>query len=196
MRHLSRRFARRRSASHASTRAHPRELATSIMPISPILRHRHRLSPARPLPPRDTHGPTPLAQCAPVADLAARAREMDHVSQRIVPLLPVPLRDHVRHAGLRNDRVLLLVESSAWATRARMDQTRILAAVQSLGLAATSVTAKVVPVDVPDSDGTVVPRPPRDAAQHIRAAALAISDPDLHALFMELAALAENPPAK
>lgn len=121
---------------------------------------------------------------------------MDHLSQRIVPLLPIPLRNHVRHAGLRNDRVLLLVESSVWATRARMDQTRILAAVQSLGLAATSVTAKVAPVEVPDSDGTVVRRPSRGAAQHIRAAALAISDPDLHALFLELAALAENPSAK
>lgn len=150
------------------------------------------MSPVRPLPPRDTHGPTPLSQCAPIADLAARARELDHLSQRIVPLLPVPLRDHVRHAGLRNDRILLLVESPAWATRARMDQSRILAAVHSLGLAATSVTAKVMPLPASRVDSATVRPPSPHAAQHIRAAAMAISDPDLHALFLELAALADH----
>lgn len=120
---------------------------------------------------------------------------MDHLSRRIVPLLPVPLRDHVRHAGLRNDRVLLLVESSAWVTRARMDQARILAAIQGLGLAATSVTAKVMPVRTSGGDAATAPRPSRHAAPHIRAAALGVSDPELHALFLELAALAEHPPA-
>lgn len=115
------------------------------------------------------------------------------MSQRIVPLLPIPLRDHVRHAGLRNDRVLLLVESPAWATRARMDQSRILAAVHSLGLAATSVAAKVMPLPASHGDSASVLSPSPRAAKHIRAAAMAISDPDLHALFLELAALAESP---
>lgn len=128
-----------------------------------------------------------------MADLAARARLVDQLSQRIVPLLPAPLRDHVWHAGLRNDRVLLLVESPAWATRVRMDQTRILAAVRSLGLAATSVTAKVAPLPVPSGD-SATPRilSPR-AAETIRAAATAIADPDLRAVFLELADLAGNP---
>src|SRR6185312_2250189 len=95
---------------------------TSIMPIlSEPSGFSFVLSPAKPLPPRDTHGPTPLSQCAPIADLAARAREVDRTSQRIVPLLPAPLREHVGFAGVRNDRVLLLVESSAWATRVRME---------------------------------------------------------------------------
>ncbi|HVX04709.1 MAG TPA: DciA family protein [Rhodanobacteraceae bacterium] len=151
------------------------------------------LSPARPLPPRDTHGPTPVSQCAPVADLAARARELDLLSQRIVPLLPTPLREHVLHAGLRNDRVLLLVESPAWATRARMDQSGILAAVRSLGLAATSVMAKVMPIPASNGDSASVRPPSPRAAQRIRASAMAVSDPDLRALFLELAALADNP---
>lgn len=130
-----------------------------------------------------------------MANLAARARELDHLSQRIVPLLPVPLRDHVRHAGVRSDRVLLLVESSAWATRARTDQARILAAIRGLGLAATSVIAKVVPVRPPGDDLVTARRPSRQAAPHIRAAARGISDPELQALFLQLADLAEHPPA-
>lgn len=156
--------------------------------------HHHSVSPADPPLPRDTHGPTPLSQCGPVADLAARARDVDRLSQRIVPLLPTPLREHVHHAGLHNDRVLLLVESPAWATRVRMDQDRILAAVRSLGLAANSVTAKVMPPLAPADDLATLPRRSPHTAQSIRAAAAAIADPDLRGLFLELAALAENPP--
>lgn len=128
--------------------------------------------------------------------MVARARDVDRLSQRIVPLLPIPLRGHVGFAGLRNDRVLLLVESSAWATRVRMDQARILAAVHSLGLAASSVTAKVAPIPVSIGDSTATPKLSPRAAKAIRAGAASMADPDLRALFLELAALAENPSAK
>ena len=111
-------------------------------------------------------------------------------------MLPIPLRDHVGHAGLRNDRVLLLVESPVWATRARMDQSHILAAVHSLGLAATSVTTRVMPIPAPDADSAAVRQPSPHTAQCIRAAAQAISDPDLRGLFLELAASADPPKAR
>lgn len=117
------------------------------------------------------------------------------MSQRIVPLLPTPLREHVGFAGLRNDRVLLLVESPAWATRVRMDHARILAAVHSLGLAASSVVAKVAPFPTPAGSFATPPALTPRAAQTIRATAASIADPDLRALFLELAALAENPTA-
>ncbi|HEX5353737.1 MAG TPA: DciA family protein [Rhodanobacteraceae bacterium] len=154
------------------------------------------MSPARPLPPRDTHGPTPLSQCAPIADLAARAREIDRISQRIVPLLPTPLREHVGFVGLRNDRVLLLVESPAWATRARMQQTHILAAVRSLGMAASSITTKVAPLPVPSGGSAATQASTPHAAQTLRAAATAIADPDLRELLLELAANAESRSAR
>lgn len=131
-----------------------------------------------------------------MADLAARARELDRLSRRIVPLLPAPLRDHVSHASLRNDRVLLLVESPAWATRTRMDQTRILAAVHSLGLAATSVAAKIMPIRAPDVGSATVRPPSPETARRIRAAATAISDPELRDLFLELAAVADDSAAQ
>lgn len=152
------------------------------------------MSPARPLPPRDTRGPTPLSQCAPVADLAARAREVERLSQRIVPLLPTPLRDHTGFAGVRNDHVLLLVDSPVWATRVRMHQSHILSSIRSLGVAATSVTARVVPSESSYGPPAAAPVASPRTAQTIRAAARAISDPDLRASFLDLARLAEGPP--
>lgn len=150
------------------------------------------MSTAKPLPPRDTHGPTPLAQCGPVSDLVARAHQVDLLSQRIAAVLPPPLRTHVRYAALRQDQVLLLVASSAWATRVRADQARILANVRSLGLAAHSVAAKVVPPAVAfDATTCLSPAPPH-AARGIRAAAAAVSDPELRALFLALADDAAN----
>lgn len=111
-------------------------------------------------------------------------------------MLPEPLRQHVWHAGLRNDRLLLLVESPAWATRVRMDQSRILVAVHSLGLAATSVTAKVAPLPIPSADHATAPRTLSPAAaKSLHAAAAAMSDPDLRALFLELAELSAKPTA-
>lgn len=154
------------------------------------------MSPAEPLPPRDTRGPTPVAQCGPVADLAARARELDQRSRRIVPLLPAPLREHVRYAGLHNDRILLLVDSPAWCTRVRMDQARILASIHGLGFAAATVLARVAPTPARPADPAAPRRPQPDTARHIRNAALAVADPELHARFLELAALAERPTAR
>lgn len=145
------------------------------------------MSTARPLPPRDTHGPTPLAQCGAVSVLVARAHQVDQLSQRIVPSLPLPLRAHVSYAGLRNDQVLLLVESPAWATRVRTDQARILANVHSLGLAARAVAAKVVsPTTTFDATISLPPVLPH-TARGIRAAAAAVADPELRALFLTLA---------
>ncbi|MGH8144940.1 MAG: DciA family protein [Rhodanobacteraceae bacterium] len=127
-----------------------------------------------------------------MADLAARAREVDHLSQRIVPLLPTPLREHVGFAGLRHDRLLLLVESPAWATRARVEQACILAAVRSLGLAATSVMTKVVPLTAPSGNSATARQLSPRAAATIRAAASTIADPELRAAFEELANHAAN----
>ncbi|MGH8191710.1 MAG: DciA family protein [Rhodanobacteraceae bacterium] len=138
----------------------------------------------------------PVSQCGPLADLAARAREVDLLSQRIVPRLPAPLREHVGFAGLRNDRLLLLVESPAWATRARMDQARILAAVHSLGFAAGSVAVKVTPHLAPSGDSCTARPLSSRGAKTIRQAAMAMADPELRALFLELAALAEGSTAK
>lgn len=117
------------------------------------------------------------------------------MSQRIVPCLPAPLRDHVAYAGIRNDRVLLLVHSPAWAARVRMDQTHILAAIRSLGLAAGSVVAKVVPCSAPAEESTTPRNLSANAGRAIRSAAGAIADADLKALFLELAAAAERPSA-
>lgn len=154
----------------------------------------HPSSPVQPLLPRDTRGPTPLSQCAPITGLAARGRDLDRMSRRIIPLLPEPLAGHVRYAGLRNDRIVLLVESPVWASRARMDAPRVLAAVRKLGVAATSVSAKVLRASTAADAPVVVSRPAPHTAQSIRAAAPTIADPELRALLLELADLSADQP--
>jgi hypothetical protein len=77
-----------------------------------------------------------------------------------------------------------------------MDQARILAAVHSLGFAASSVAAKVAPpLALAGESLTTRPLSP-GSGRALRAAASAIADPDLRALFLELAALAESPTAR
>lgn len=97
----------------------------------------------------------------------------------------------MHHAGLRNDHILLLVDSPVWATRARIDETRILAAVHSAGVAARSVKAKVVPLAALRTDSATARRLSPRTAEALRAAATTITDPDLRAALLELA----GPPA-
>ena len=156
----------------------------------------HPVSSIPPAIPRDTRGPTPVAQLRPIAEFAARARELDLLSQRIVPALPAPLRDHVRWANLRNDQLLLLVDAPAWATRARMEQRQILSQVRRLGLAAATLATRVMPRSGPDpSDNTTTRPAAQDPAQRLRSMAAMLTDPELKAFCLELAS-SKEPPAR
>jgi len=98
----------------------------------------------------------------------------------------------VRFANLRNDRLVFLASSPAWATRLRLMQTQILATAHAIGTSASSVTVKVVPhppvVVEPDRSKPLSPA----AAAHLKATAASLSDPELQALFLDLASLAET----
>lgn len=106
--------------------------------------------------------------------------------------LPSPLREQVRFANLRNDRLVFLASSPAWASRLRLMQTQILATASAIGTHASSVTVKVAPqppVETPpDRSKPLSPA----AAAHLRAAAASLTDPELRALYLELASLAET----
>jgi hypothetical protein len=143
--------------------------------------------------PRKTSGPKPVAQCAPVLALSARARELDELDRRFREAVPVPLNQRLRLAGLRGNRAVLLASSPAWATRARTATPRLLAILRTLGLKADSILIKVVS-ETPASGQPVASLPPLSAAsaQHLRGAAKVMSDPALRDLFLELASFAER----
>lgn len=145
-------------------------------------------TPRNPVP-----GPKPVAQCAPIKALSARARELDNLDQQFRRSLPPPLNDRLHYAGLRGTRATLLAENSTWVARARMAQPRILAALRALGVPAETILVKVAVVAPPRPVEPNASLPLSAAsAQHLRAAAKAIADPELRALFLELASFAEG----
>lgn len=141
---------------------------------------------------RTGNGPKSLAECGSFATLARRAGALEALDRALRQTLPSPLREQVRFADLRNDRLVFLASSPAWASRLRLMQTQILATARAIGTCASSVTVKVAP------QPPVATAPDRSkplsltAAAHLRAAAASFTDPEMRVLFLELASLAET----
>ena len=163
----------------------PKSNAGTVQRISPA-------SPSQAISRRAGNGPKSIVECGSFATLAKKAGVLEALDRALRQTLPLPLREQVRFANLRNDRLVFLASSPAWATRLRLMQTQILAAAHAIGTSASSVTVKVVPqppvATEPDRSKPLSPA----AATHLRAAAASISDPELRVLFLELASLAET----
>ena len=138
------------------------------------------------------NGPKSIVDCGSFATLARKAGMLEALDRALRQTLPSPLREQVRFANLRNDRLVFLASSPAWATRLRLMQTQILASASAIGTHASSVTVKVAPqppvTTQPDRSKPLSPA----AAAHLRAAAASLTDPELRALYLELASLAET----
>lgn len=140
---------------------------------------------------RTDRGPRPVNECGPVAALSRRARELAHLDRQLRQTLPDPLRHNVRLADVRDQRVVFLAPSSAWATRLRMCQGEILAAARRAGFQAASVIVRVAVLPREPEDAPASPRSLSGAtAEHLRSSARSVSDPELRDLFLGLAALA------
>jgi hypothetical protein len=143
-------------------------------------------------PRRTGHGPKSLAECGSFATLAKKACVLEALDRALRQTLPSPLREQVRFADLRHDRLVFLASSPAWASRLRLMQTQILASARAIGTCASSVTVKVAPqppaMIAPDQPKLLSPA----AATHLRAAAAVSSDPEWRELFLQLASFAET----
>lgn len=138
------------------------------------------------------NGPKSIVDCGSFATLARKAGMLEALDRALRQTLPSPLREQVRFANLRNDRLVFLASSPAWASRLRLMQTQILATASAIGTHASSVIVKVAPqppvATPPDRSKPLSPA----AATHLRAAAASLTDPELRALYLELASLAET----
>ncbi|WP_049621249.1 DciA family protein [Frateuria defendens] len=145
-----------------------------------------------PVPSRPAAGPKSVTECAAFATLARKAGELDALDRALRQTLPTPLRDQVRFAQLRHDRLVFLASSPAWASRLRLMQTQLLATARALGTHASSVTVKVAPLPPvtvePDRSKPLSPA----VAVHLRTAAASLADPELRAQFLALASIAET----
>ena len=141
---------------------------------------------------RTGNGPKSLADCGSFATLARKAGALEALDRALRQTLPSPLREQVRFADLRHDRLVFLASSPAWASRLRLMQTQILATARAIGTCASSVTVKVAPQPPANAElDRSKPLSPA-AANHLRAAAASLTDPELRVLFLELASLAET----
>jgi hypothetical protein len=137
------------------------------------------------------NGPKSIVDCGSFATLARKAGALEALDRALRQTLPSPLREQVRFANLRNDRLVFLASSPAWASRLRLMQTQILATAHAIGTCASSVTVKVAP-QPPTAIEQDQPKPLSPAAAaHLRAAAASFTDPEMQALFLELASLAK-----
>ena len=167
----------------------PKSNAGTVQRISPA-------SPSQAISRRAGNGPKSIVECGSFATLAKKAGVLEALDRALRQTLPSPLREQVRFADLRYSRLVFLASSPAWATRLRLMQTQILATAHAIGTNASSVTVKVVPqppvVVEPDRSKPLSPT----AAAYLQATAASLSDPELRALFLELASLAETTDSK
>ncbi|HUA81126.1 MAG TPA: DUF721 domain-containing protein [Dyella sp.] len=148
---------------------------------------------------RTGHGLKSIADVGPVAALAKKAGKLEALDRALRQTLPSPLREQVRFANLRDDRLVFLASSPAWASRLRLQQAQILAAARAIGANVSSVIVKVAPLPPPDPQPEQSKPLSTAAALHLKAAASSIHDPELRAMFLELASVAETsnfPPDK
>ena len=141
---------------------------------------------------RRGHGPKSLADCGSFASLAEKTDKLEALDRALRQTLPSPLREQVRFANLRNDRLVFLASSPAWASRLRLMHAQILASARAIGASASSVTVKVAPpppaATVPVQSKPLSPA----AATYLKAAAASSTDPEWRELFLQLASFAET----
>ena len=134
-----------------------------------------------------------IAECGPVAALAQRARALDALDQKLRQPLPDALRRQCRLADVRAGRLVFLATSSVWATKLRFYQTTLLAQARvASGLKIEKFAVKVAPLPPVPPEQTRRKPLSYAAAEHLKAAARSLADPELRAVYLRLASLAED----
>ncbi len=137
-----------------------------------------------------------VGDCSPVASLREHARALAALDARLRQSLPAPLREQVRLADLRAERLVFITPTPALASRLRSHGDDLLAAAHLMGAQARAVVVKVASIPTTDTDAPVRAKPlPHAAADHLRKAAQSLSDHELKALFLKLASCADDPDA-
>lgn len=133
-------------------------------------------------PRRAAASPLPALQAA-LSDAAAnpvrRALWLDALEQQFRPLLPPALASHCRLANVADGRLVFVVDSPVWRAKLRLAAPELVERAQSVGLAITEVTAKVVVqlANPAASDSPRKPLPMSAASREALQAALASLDP-------------------
>jgi hypothetical protein len=134
-----------------------------------------------------------IGECSPVAALTARARALDALDHKLRQPLPDPLRHQCRLADIRAGRLVFLASSSVWAAKLRLHQTALLADARKIsGLTIEKFTVKVAPLPSLSPEQTRRKPLSHTAAEHLKTAARSVADPELRAVYLRLASLADD----
>jgi len=135
----------------------------------------------------------PVGECGPVTALIARARALDALDRQLRQPLPEALRRQCCLASVQSGRIVFLASSSAWAAKLRPYQNALIAQARVIsGLPVEKFAVKVAPLP-PRPRGQTRRKPLSPAAaEHLKTAARSLADPELRAVFLNLASLAEK----
>jgi hypothetical protein len=140
---------------------------------------------------RTTSGPKPAGESAPVA-LIEKARALTALDLQLRLTLPESLRRQCCLADVRSGRLVFLANSSIWAAKLRLHQTQLLdAARTALRQDIKTFTVKVANLASVPPEPTRRKPLSRTAADYLKTAANSLADPDLRALYLRLASLAD-----
>ena len=131
-----------------------------------------------------------------VADLVTQAQIHQKQARSLANLLDPALRGHVRLANIRTNTLILLADSAAWATRARLFTPALLQKLRNN----SHIFGKIEKIELkirPHAESAPPPPPPARklspaAAACLRSAAAGIDDPELKAALDQLARRADN----
>lgn len=125
--------------------------------------------------------------------LAKRARVLDVMNDRLRRLLPEAVARECRLADCRNGRLVFLASSSPWAMRLRLHEAVLLAEARvALGDRVDRLVVKVAALPIVPHDQAAQKPLSSAAAKHLEAAAKSMKDPEIRALYLQLAALAKK----
>ncbi len=122
--------------------------------------------------------------------LIERAMQLHALDRQLRQSLPEPLASHVRLGNLRQDRLVFLADTPAWASRLRLHAGILVDAARAAGLPATEIAVKVATMRPVPPDAAPPARLSQAAREHLLAAAAATTDEELKSRLLRLASMA------
>lgn len=120
--------------------------------------------------------------------LLQRSSRLEKLQKRVESLLPAGAVEHCRVINLRDNTLLLSVDSTAWATRLRYLQQAMIAELRDGGLPQLQgIQIRVAPVSMPAVKHHRTAKLSSQAATDIKACAESIADPELRKALLRLA---------
>lgn len=118
--------------------------------------------------------------------LLQHTQQLKQLNAQLAHLLPLPLSLHCTAAGVSQQTLTLLAESSAWATRLRLQAPSIIRGLQSFNI--RTLTVKIQPVQkAATATSRSRPKMSTDTANLLNDLAETTSDPKLKSALLRLA---------